>query len=165
MPKFNTSNPAVRDFLLSVACFWTKEYNIDGWRLDVSDEISHDFWRSFRKAVREINPECVIIGENWHNAYPFLMGDQYDGIMNYSFTKACLDYFAFNAFDSADFAARLNEILMRNTENVNFMMMNLLDSHDTHRFFTQISQPKPISLEESRLFMSGKAERISLIIQ
>lgn len=103
MPKFNTSNPAVRDFLLSVACFWTKEYNIDGWRLDVSDEISHDFWRSFRKAVREINPECVIIGENWHDAYPFLMGDQYDGIMNYSFTKACLDYFAFNAFDSADF--------------------------------------------------------------
>ena len=142
MPKLNTSNHEVQEFLLDITEYWMVEYNIDGWRLDVSDEISHDFWRAFRKKVKELNPECVIIGENWHNAYPFLMGDQYDSIMNYSFTKACLDYFAFDKHDSKGFSDKLNEILMRNKESVNKMMLNLLDSHDTHRFFSQVGKDK-----------------------
>lgn len=142
MPKLNTSNPAVREFLLDIACYWIKEYDIDGWRLDVSDEISHDFWRLFRKEVKCAKSDCVIIGENWHDAYTFLMGDQYDSIMNYAFTKACLDYFAFDAADAKSFADKLCQILMRNKKPVNEMMMNLLDSHDTHRFFSQIGMDK-----------------------
>ncbi len=138
MPKLNTSNPEVQEFLLDVALFWIREYDIDGWRLDVSDEVSHDFWRRFRKRVKEAKPDCVIIGENWHDAYPFLRGDQYDGIMNYAFTKACLDYYAFRTFDAEQFAQKLSSLLMRNTEQVNRMMMNLLDSHDTDRFFTSV---------------------------
>lgn len=142
MPKFNTSNEEVQEFLLSVTKEWTVNYNIDGWRLDVSDEVSHDFWRKFRKKVKSLNPDCVIIGENWHDANPFLQGDQYDSIMNYAFTKACMDYYAFDTLDASGFAAKLNHLLMRNTRQVNRMMLNLLDSHDTHRFYTLLNKNK-----------------------
>ena len=142
MPKWNTSNPEVQDYLIRIAVHWIKEYHIDGWRLDVSDEVSHHFWRKFRQAVKAANPECAIIGENWHNANSYLQGDQYDSIMNYAFTKACLDFFAFGTMDAGGFAEKLNELLMRNTDTVNNMMLNLLDSHDTHRFFTQVGENK-----------------------
>ena len=138
MPKFNTANPEVQKFLLEITHYWMKEVDIDGWRLDVSDEVSHDFWRKFRRKVKGWKPDCVIIGENWHDAYPYLMGDQYDSIMNYSFTKACLDYFAKGVFDAKQMAQKLNGNLMRNMEQVNEMMLNLLDSHDTHRFYTEV---------------------------
>lgn len=137
MPKWNTSNKKVQEFLIDIALYWIREYDIDGWRLDVSDEVSHNFWKLFRNAVKEENENVVIIGENWHDAYPYLRGDEYDSIMNYSFTKACLDFFAFDKFSASDLAYRLNEILMRNTEQVNRMMLNLLDSHDTHRIYTE----------------------------
>ncbi len=136
MPKFNTSNPEVTEYLIGVATYWIKEFDIDGWRLDVSDEISHSFWRNFRNAVKKIKPDCVLIGENWHDANVYLKGDQYDSIMNYAFTKACLDYYAFGNFTAKRFSEKLNELLMRNTNAVNLMMLNLLDSHDTHRFVT-----------------------------
>lgn len=142
MPKLNTSNLKVQEFLADIAVYWIKEYDIDGWRLDVSDEVSHDFWRLFRKRVKAAKADCVIIGENWHNANSFLRGDQYDSIMNYAFTKACLDYYAFGAFQAKEFAWKLNELLMRNTGQVNRMMLNLLDSHDTDRFYTSVGKNK-----------------------
>ena len=142
MPKLNTANEEVQKFLVDVALYWIREADIDGWRLDVSDEVSHDFWRQFRKAVKKEKPDCVIIGENWHDAYPYLMGDQYDSIMNYAFTKACLDYFAKGVFTAAEMADKLNANLMRNMDQVNRMMLNLLDSHDTHRFYTETGKDK-----------------------
>jgi cyclomaltodextrinase len=142
MPKLNTSDRGVQEFLLDVARYWIRKFNIDGWRLDVSDEVSHDFWRMFRKAVKAEKSDAVIIGENWHDARTYLMGDQYDSIMNYSFTKACLDYFAFNRLDARGMAERLNSLLMRNSWQVNDMMLNLLDSHDTHRFFSEVGENK-----------------------
>ena len=142
MPKLNTSNSSVQEFLADIAVYWIEQYDIDGWRLDVSDEISHDFWRMFRKKVRAAKKDCVIIGENWHDANSFLQGEQYDGIMNYAFTKACLDYYAFEVFGAQDFAWKLNQLLMRNTMQVNNMMLNLLDSHDTDRFYTSVKKNK-----------------------
>ena len=142
MPKLNTANPRTQEFLLEIACYWIREFDIDGWRLDVSDEVSHAFWRRFREVVKKEKPDCVIIGENWHDAYPYLMGDQYDSIMNYSFTKACLDYFARGYIDAKQMAEKLSSNLMRNTKQVNQMMLNLLDTHDTHRFFTEVSKDK-----------------------
>jgi len=142
MPKLNTSNPEVRDYLINISAYYIREFGIDGWRLDVSDEISHDFWRKFRSAVKAENPDAVIIGENWHNAYSNLRGDQYDSIMNYAFTKLCLDYFATKSKNAREAAWKLNELLMRNKDGINRMMLNLLDSHDTHRIFTQLGRNK-----------------------
>ena len=142
MPKWNTSNRDVQDYLISIATYYINEFDIDGWRLDVSDEISHDFWRRFRKEVKNAKSDAVIIGENWHDASNYLRGDQYDSIMNYAFTKAALDYFAYDKFDAQGMAFKLNEILARNTDTVNDMMLNLLDSHDTDRFFSEVHEDK-----------------------
>lgn len=142
MPKWNTSNVQVQDYLLEVALCWMRECGIDGWRLDVADEVSHDFWRRFRKAVKRENPQAILIGESWHDANPWLRGDEFDGIMNYSFTKACIDFFATETRTVHSFRARLSELLMRNTDQVNEMMLNLLDSHDTERFLTLVGEDK-----------------------
>jgi glycosidase len=140
MPRFNTGDPGARDFLLDIAAYWIKEYDIDGWRLDVSDEVSHDFWRRFRTVVKACKQDCMIIGENWHDAYPFLQGDQYDGIMNYGFTRICMEYFTDRVTSEEGLAQKLSGLLMRGTDMANEMMMNLLDSHDTHRFFTLLGE-------------------------
>lgn len=142
MPKLNTADTEVQDFIIDVALYWIREANIDGWRLDVSDEVSHEFWRRFRREVKAEKEDCVIIGESWHDAYSYLRGDQFDSIMNYAFTKACLDYFAHNNFTAEQMADKLNNLLVRNTDQVNQMMLNLLDSHDTHRFFTEVQRDK-----------------------
>lgn len=142
MPKFNTSNESVRKYLIGIATYWIENFDIDGWRLDVSDEVSHDFWRHFREEVKRVKKDCVILGENWHDSYPYLRGDQFDGIMNYALTKACMDYFATGALDAEGFAKRLSGLYVRNKRQVNFMMLNLLDSHDTHRFYTLVKENK-----------------------
>lgn len=153
MPKWNTSNPEVQKYLIDIATYWIKEYNIDGWRLDVSDEISHTFWRDFRRAVKAVKCDCVLIGENWHDANVYLHGDQYDSIMNYAFTKACLDFYCSRLFTPKQFADKLNELLMRNTDAVNIMMLNLLDSHDTYRFVTQAKSVDKLMSALAVMFM------------
>lgn len=137
MPKINTSNEKVQKYLIDVGKYWIEKFDIDGWRLDVSDEISHDFWRAFRKEIKGLKKDAVIIGENWHDGSSFLMGDQFDSIMNYSFTKASLDYFK-EEIDARAMAFRLNRVLVRNKDQVNRMNLNLLDTHDTLRFLTEV---------------------------
>ncbi len=154
MPKLNTAHPEVRDYLFSIIRYWTKTYGIDGWRLDVSDEIEHGFWRAFRHLVKDINKEVVIIGENWHNAYPWLMGDQFDSVMNYPLTKLMGDYFARKAIDAKAFKEQLTSLYMRYPKQVNEGMLNLLDSHDTERFLTLCKEDKA-SLKNAVAFLFG----------
>ena len=139
MPKLNTNNKEVQSYLIDVAKHYITEYDIDGWRLDVADEVSHDFWRQMRRKIKAIKPDAVLIGENWHNSESFLQGDQFDSIMNYGVTKAFLDFFARESIDEKGFAEALNSQLMRYTDTTNNMMFNLLDCHDTHRFITEVS--------------------------
>lgn len=136
MPKLRTENPEVRDYLLHVAEYWIKEVGIDGWRLDVSNEVDHAFWRDFRDVVRRANPDALIIGEVWHDASPWLQGDQWDGVMNYLFRDACVEFFAKRTLDAEGFDARLTSTRMRYKEQANRAMFNLLGSHDVARFLT-----------------------------
>lgn len=136
MPKLNTYNHEVREYLLNVAQYWITEFNIDGWRLDVSDEIDHVFWRDFRKVVKMAKADAIIIGENWHDSFAWLQGDQFDSVMNYSITNTCINFFAEDSLTPTQFSQRIASILMRNTKQVNEVMLNLLDSHDTARFLT-----------------------------
>lgn len=137
MPKLKTSNREVQDYLIKIAKYWIEEFDIDGWRLDVSDEVSHDLWKRFRKEIKAAKADAVIIGENWHNAESFLRGDEFDSIMNYAFTNVCLAYFKGekSAQETSDY---LNMVIMRNRDQANRMMLNFLDTHDTPRFITEI---------------------------
>ena len=131
LPKFNTDNPDVRDYLFSVGEYWMKR-GIDGWRLDVPNEIDDDsFWQEFRRRIKAINPDAYIVGEIWDEPSRWLQGDQFDGVMNYPLRKAVLAYlFDEKPIDLAEFAKRLREAFPEGRFGV---PMNLLGSHDTIR--------------------------------
>jgi len=152
LPKLNIATPAVREFILNVACYWI-EFGVDGWRLDVPCEIDDDdFWREFRKRVKGVNPEAYIVGEIWEEAQRWLQGDQFDAVMNYPFTRACLGFFVgddllrsevarcsykqINTLDAQTFAEEINKILSLYPNSVTNVQFNLLGSHDTPRFKT-----------------------------
>jgi neopullulanase len=150
LPKFNTNTKAVREYLWSVGRYWL-EFGIDGWRLDVPNEIDDDdFWREFRRQVKEVNPEAYICGEIWGEAQRWLQGDQFDSVMNYLFTEACfsffirdLDYATFEGTpysrvvvnqDAASFGEAVQKLLNLYPAEITAAQLNLLDSHDTARF-------------------------------
>lgn len=142
MPKLNTCNKEVQNYLVDVMLYWMKECDVDGWRLDVSDEISHGFWRKVREAVKSQKSDSALIGENWHNSESFLRGDQFDSIMNYALTKRMMDFWVDESIDEKQLSDRLNSLYMRYSDVTNNMMFNLLDSHDTARFFTKVNKDR-----------------------
>src|SRR5947209_1385644 len=153
LPEFNTNTPAVREFLWDVAGHWI-DAGIDGWRLDVPNEIDDDeFWREFRRRVKRANPDAYIVGEIWGDARRWLAGDQFDAVMNYLFTKACLGFLArvqgiddgaisrtglvpVETLDAERFAEFIDSVLTRYPWPATIAQLNLIDSHDTARFLT-----------------------------
>ncbi|AJS61010.1 alpha-glycosidase [Paenibacillus sp. IHBB 10380] len=136
MPKLNTENPEVKAYLLHVAEYWIKEVGIDGWRLDVANEVDHQFWREFRQVVKKANPNAYILGEIWHESSSWLQGDQFDAVMNYPFTHATLDFFVEGSTDAEGFSHAIGKQLSRYPRQANEVAFNLLDSHDTARLIT-----------------------------
>ncbi|WP_440705823.1 glycoside hydrolase family 13 protein [Heyndrickxia oleronia] len=142
MPKLNTENAEVKDYLLNVARYWIEEFDIDGWRLDVANEVDHSFWREFRKTVKSVKPDAYILGEIWHDSMPWLQGDQFDAVMNYPFTQSALDFFAKGTINADQFAQRISHVLHSYPNNVNEVSFNLLGSHDTPRILTIANENK-----------------------
>lgn len=134
MPKLDTSNPEVQEYFCNVGRYWIKEVGIDGWRLDVANEINHDFWRAFRKAVKEEKEDVFLIGEIWENSAVWLMGDQFDSTMNYSFSYICREFFAERKISAEEFAQKICQMNLRYPSVVSQMQMNFLDTHDVPRF-------------------------------
>jgi len=142
MPKFNTANPEVKKYLLNVATHWLKVAGFDGWRLDVANEIDHHFWREFRLAVKEVNPDCYIIGEVWSDSLNWLHGDQFDSVMNYPFSDKVLGFFSNSDNDAFRFSNEISSLLMRYPQQTNEVVFNLLCSHDTPRVLTLLGEDK-----------------------
>lgn len=137
MPKLNTHNSEVREYLLKVGEYWVKEMGIDGWRLDVCDEVDHDFWRAFSKVVKAANKDAVIVGEIMHEANSFLKGDQMDSIMNYPFKSALVDFFANRSITVEKFDDILSSNRTLYMNSITRQLWNLMSSHDTKRFLTE----------------------------
>lgn len=142
MPKLNTNNKEVQDYLCSVGEFYLKDYNIDGFRLDVAQDVSHNFWRAFKSRMKAVNPDVFLIGENWQNSESFLGNDQWDSVMNYPFLYACQRFYAEERYNAKEFCNYLNSLLMRYKDGTNRMMFNLLDSHDIERFYNTVKFDK-----------------------
>lgn len=142
MPKLNTANETLADYLLKLTEYWMRETDIDGWRLDVCDEVSHMFWKRFRKTVKKLNPDALIVGEVMHEASAFLRGDELDSTMNYPLREVALDFFASRITSVTKFEDLLVENRMLYMDAINLNMFNLLDSHDTERFLTMCKDKK-----------------------
>lgn len=136
MPKLNTANEDVKRYLLNVARYWIEEFDIDGWRLDVANEIDHSFWRDFRKEIKAIKPDVFILGEIWHDSMAWLQGDQFDATMNYPFYYAITEFFAKQAINTSDFSDLITNLLHSYPSPNNYLAFNIVGSHDTERILT-----------------------------
>ena len=147
MPKLNTANPEVQDFLLEIATYWVKYFDIDAWRLDVANEVDHHFWKRFHDELIKIKPDFYIVGEIWHSARPWLQGDQFTGVMNYPYTLQIEDHFFKHKMNAKDLSEHLTDQLMMYPDMVDQAMMNMLDSHDTARILTLAKDNQDLALQ------------------
>lgn len=153
MPRLNMNNQETQDYFLEVAKYWTQELNLDGWRLDVADEVSSDFWYKFRKTLKEIKPDIFIIGEVWYRANKWLEGDQFDSVMNYDLQKDIFSLIIDQAITADVFSKRIQNNFKNYKTEIPNQLLNLLDTHDT---------PK-ISWYFKNLKQSEKEKKIKLI--
>ena len=133
MPKLNLENEETAQYVIDVALHWLRIANIDGWRLDVGDEVSHSFWRKFRTAVKKEFPDALIVGEVWHYAADFLQGDTWDTVMNYPFLNAAMDFVAEEKTTASDFLKELGFLRGNLHTACQPVLWNLIGSHDTAR--------------------------------
>ena len=137
LPKFNTSNPDVQKYILRVARYWI-EHGIDGWRLDVPNEIDDDdFWFRFREVVKSANPDAYLLGEIW-DGDPRWVGDRhFDGLMNYPMRTSLINLLSAKV-GVKDFIADYKKNQEKYSPDNLLAMYNLLGSHDTERFLTMV---------------------------
>ncbi len=151
LPKLDLDEPHVRKLILDVAESWVR-FGIDGWRLDVAEEVGADFWREFHARVRAVNPEAYLVAEIWTHKPDWLQGDMFDAFMNYPLTRAILGFSAQGRWDASQpvpvgyqgenavvplsgegFWRRVQELQALNHPAVTAVQLNLLGSHDTPR--------------------------------
>lgn len=138
LPKFNTNNPLVRSYLLEVARYWV-EQGIDGWRLDVPNEIDDDsFWAEFHQAVKSANPEAYLVGEIWTADKRWVGDSHFDGLMNYPVRDALLRLLYAGTLDLPRFVEKLESLFTLYPRQNMYAMYVPLGSHDTERLLTKL---------------------------
>jgi cyclomaltodextrinase len=137
LPKFNFSSPPVRRYFLEVGRYWIDQ-GIDGWRLDVPNEIDDDqFWADFRRVVKASNPDAYILGEIWDGNPNWVGEAKFDGLMAYPIREAEIDWLSGKG-TVTQFAQRIEkQLTVFPRENV-YAMYSLLGSHDTERIWTML---------------------------
>lgn len=137
MPKLNTNNEEVIQYFSDLCADWALRYGVDGIRFDVGNEVSHRFLKAVRRRLKAINPEFYLLGEIWHDASQWLMGDEYDSVMNYPLMESVNDFFLDRELKSRDLEAMLNRCYTMYMRQNNEVLFNLLDSHDTERLISR----------------------------
>lgn len=137
MPKLNTNNPAVVDYLLNVCETWVRSYDIDGLRLDVANELSHTFCRQLYRRMRSLKNDFYLLGEIWRSALPWLRGGELDSAMNYPLALCFWKFFCDKTLPALTLEREINAVFTAYPEPVTVGLFNLLDSHDTPRLFTR----------------------------
>lgn len=137
MPKMNTNNQEVIDYFIGVCEYWIKEFDIDAFRLDVANEVSHNFCKQLRKKLKFIKPDFYILGELWHDAIAWLRGDEFDGVMNYPLMGSICDFWVDKNLTKYNFEYNINRSYTMYMQQNNNVIFNLLDSHDTARLYTR----------------------------
>lgn len=158
MPKLNTNNKEVRDYFIGICKKWVLEYNIDGLRLDVANEVSHTFCKELRRELKEIKPDIYILGEIWHDSINWLRGDEFDAVMNYPLAGSIKDFWLDESLTKEDFEYTINRCYTMYMQQNNDVLFNLLDSHDTIRLRNCVKDINEFYQELAVLFtMPGTA--------
>ncbi len=160
MPKWNTSDKIAEKHLLGSIEYWIKTYDIDGWRLDVSNEISHDFLRKVKEVTKKAKKDTFIFGENWDSSIPWLRGDQMDAVMNYDLSIPMWQYFE-DKINLEEFKNELISYTANTPKNVIRNMFNQLDTHDTVRMLRRLKDnPERLKIAYLMMFASAGAPNI-----
>jgi len=134
MPKINLANPETRDYFIGVGKYWIEQFGIDGWRLDVADEMPVRFLEHFSDAMKETKSDVLLLGETWTDADRLLRADRLDTAMNYLFRDAAVDWLGKRQIRPSELDHRLNSMMALYPYEVVKRLYNPLDSHDTERF-------------------------------
>ncbi len=139
LPKLNTGNPEVRQYLINVAVSWIK-FGFDGLRVDVVNELidPHNFFKDLRKAVRAAKPEAYMVAEIWQRDPSWLQGDEFDSLMNYAIGRDVLLGYARGLSSGPRTLSGLSTIYSTYSEAVAAQGFNLIGSHDTARVLTDL---------------------------
>lgn len=140
MPKLRTSNPEVQQYIYDIVTFWQKETGIDGWRIDVADEVEISFLRELKSCVKRLDPNAIIIAEIWDDAKRMMVSGGVDSAMNYVLRDILFDYVLDRSITLEQFHARLVKLANRYSLAELHQMFNLLGSHDTLRILTRCKE-------------------------
>lgn len=160
LPKLNyEESPKLYEYILKIAKKWVSPpYNADGWRLDVAADLghtaeyNHKFWRDFRKAVKEANPDAIILAEHYGDPGAWLEGDQWDTVMNYDAFMEPLTWFLTGVEKHSDefrgdllgnhqsFFDAMSHHMSRFHYQSLEVAMNELSNHDHSRFLTRTNR-------------------------
>lgn len=160
LPKLNyEGSEALCQYIIDIAKKWVSPpFCVDGWRLDVAADLSHgaefnhNFWKRFRVAVKEANPNAIILAEHYGDAHPWLMGDEWDTIMNYDAFMDPVTWFLTGVDKHSDNAnpemcgdgelfQRTMQYQMSRMQNQSLLAaMNELSNHDHSRFMTRTNK-------------------------
>lgn len=160
LPKLNYEESGkLQDYIMGIARKWVSSpYNVDGWRLDVaadlgySSDYNHQFWKEFRRTVKEANPNAIILAEHYGDPRQWLEGDEWDTIMNYDAFMEPLTWFLTGMEKHSDeymdelygngeyfFQSMFKHMSYMQTQSV-LTSMNELSNHDHSRFMTRTNQ-------------------------
>ena len=157
LPKLNyEGSDELKEYVLKIARKWVSPpYNVDGWRLDVaadlghSPEYNHQFWKDFRKAVKQANPNAIIIAEHYGDPSSWLRGDEWDTVMNYDAFMEPVTWFLTGMQKHSDdyrgdllgnadaFEGMMNYGVSKFLGPSLYTSMNELSNHDHSRFLTR----------------------------
>ena len=161
-PKLNyESSEKLFDTIMDIGCKWLSEpYNADGWRIDVgadlgkTPEFNHRFWKYFHRRIKKANPEAIIVAEHYGDASKWLLGDEWDTVMNYDAFMDPVSFFFTgmekhsDSFDGGLYnnGSAFKKTIMENMSHLpyqSFMCsMNQLSNHDHSRFLTRTNMTK-----------------------
>ena len=148
LPEVIEENPDFIEYITGkngIARRWLR-LGASGWRLDVADELPDVFLDSFRNAVKEENPDALVMGEVWEDASNkcsygerrrYLLGEQLDSVMNYPFANAVIDFV--RSGQAELFYSRVSSIVENYPKQVLDVLMNHISTHDTMRAITALA--------------------------
>ena len=189
LPKLNYEDSVkLENYILYIGRKWVSPpYNVDGWRLDVaadlgrSNEYNHEFWQKFRRAVKDANPNALILAEHYGDSSDWLKGDEWDTVMNYDAFMEPVTWFLTGMEKHSDEA---REELLGNIDNFIGSMahhmsnmltpslqvaMNELSNHDHSRFLTRtnhmVGRVEHLGPEAANEYVNKAVMREAVVMQ